>query len=187
MNLSLLPAEFTETAPVRAKVNDDGSFSFESVPRDKMILQAQAPQGIVIKEILAAGQPLPTLAIDFSAVTGPLEIVLSNKPAQISGVIENLSPNSPGITVVVLPDDEDPLPNRTPRTVRVAPGAPQFTIPDLRPGAYTLAAFESVGSEFYTQPALWRPHAAKLASVKVSLGDTSQVKLTPLTPADLEQ
>lgn len=190
MQMSLAPAEFTETGPVRAKVNDDGSFTFDGVPRDKMLLNASTPQGIIVKQILANGQPLPGLEIDFATVSGPLEIVLSNKPAKVTGVIEGLPADGPGAIVVVIPEGIEPMRLMMTggvKTARVAPGAPQFTLDSLRPGNYQIAAFESVGADIYTQPDLWKHFSERTATVKLAESDAPQVKIKLITAEEIDR
>jgi uncharacterized protein (DUF2141 family) len=173
--------------PVNAKTDDSGAFSFAAVSREKLTLSVKAQSGVIVKSVYAGGQLLPGLDIDFSVVTGPLEVVLSNKPATITGTIEGLNPDSPRVAVWVVPEGEPfRVESWSTRRVRVASDAASFTVDSLRPGTYRVLAFENVESDALNDAANWERLKAETATVKVGEGETGKVKLRVAAAKELE-
>jgi hypothetical protein len=171
----------------RASSDASGNFTLTGVSREKQILQVQTPAGIIVKSISIAGQPLPGLEVDFASTSGPLEILLSNKPATISGSVEGLTPDSPRFAVWAIPDAE-PLsiaPWNTKR-LRQEASSPSFTLDSLRPGTYRICAFEDVESDLPNDPAFWQLLQANTETVKVAEGESAQVKLKLITLPETE-
>jgi hypothetical protein len=165
--------------PTNAKADDNGVFSIPAVSRERQTVNVEGlDKGIIVKAIYAAGQPLPGLDIDFSIVTGPLEIVLSNKPATISGTVEGASPDAPRIAVWAVPDGQPlTIESWSTKKVRIQASAPTFTLDSLRPGSYRIAAFEDAESDALSDPAFWEQFKDRTATVKVGEGETGQVKV----------
>jgi len=173
--------------PVNAKADESGAFSFSAVSREKQTLTVKTQSGIIVKSIFAAGQLLPGLEIDFSVVTGPLEVVLSNKPASITGTIEGLNPDAPRVAVWAVPDAEPfRVESWSTKKIRVESSASSFTLDSLRPGTYRVLAFESVESEALNDAANWERLKAETATVKVGEGETGKVKLRLAAAKELE-
>jgi len=173
--------------PQNAKADGAGVFSFPAVSRERQTLNVKMPAGVIVKAVYAAGQPLPGLDIDFSVVTGPLEIVLSNKPASISGTIEGMNPDSPRVTVWAVPEVE-PLTVEawSTKKVRVPPDSPGFTLDSLRPGSYRVLAYEDAEATAFTDASVWEQLKSQVVSVKVGEGETGKVKLKVIGVKDLE-
>jgi hypothetical protein len=157
------------------------------VSRERQTLNVKTPAGMVVKDVYAAGQPLPSLEIDFSVVTGPLEIVLSNKPATITGTVEGTTAGSPRVAVWAVPDGE-PLTVEAWKTrkVRVASDAAGFTFDSLRAGTYRVAALDGAESDALDDPSVWEKFRTRTATVKVGEGESAQVKVKLITLAELE-
>lgn len=174
--------------PVNTKTDEAGNFSFAAVSREAQTLQVRTPAGVIVKDVYAAGQLLPGLEIDFSTVTGPLEIVLSNKPGTITGVVEGTTPDAPRVAVWAVPDAE-PLvvENWNVKKVRVFSDSPSFTLDSLRPGTYRIAAFEDVESEALNDASVWAQIKAQTTTVKVAEGESAQVKVKLIAAKDLEE
>ncbi len=173
--------------PANARTDETGAFSFPAVSREKQVVSVRTESGIIVKGIYAAGQLLPGLEVDFSVVTGPLEIVLSNKPATITGTVEGTNPDAPRIAVWAIPETEPLLTDYwSTKKVRIASETPTFTLDSLRPGTYRVAAFEEVESDALNDPAIWEQFRARTASVKVGEGESAQVKIKLINSRDLE-
>ncbi|MBI2685199.1 MAG: carboxypeptidase regulatory-like domain-containing protein [Acidobacteria bacterium] len=173
--------------PATAKTDDNGGFSFPAVSRERQTISVKASAGVIVKAVYAAGQPLPGLDVDFSVVTGPLEIVLSNKPATITGTVEGTSPDAPRVAVWAVPDGE-PLTIEawSTKKVRVPSDSPVFTLDSLRPGSYRIAAFEDVESDALNDPGLWEQFKARTAAVKVGEGESATVKVRLIEARETE-
>lgn len=173
--------------PGNAKTDDNGVFSFAAVSRERQTLNVKTPAGVIVKSVYAAGQPLPGLNIDFSVITGPLEIVLSNKPAVITGTIEGMNPDSPRVTVWAVPDGEPFTVERwSTKKVRVSPDSPAFTLDSLRPGSYRVAAYEDAESDVFNDASVWEQLKSQVVTVKVGEGESGKVKLKVIAAKDLE-
>jgi len=169
--------------PSNAKTDAAGVFSFPAVSREKLTLNVKTPAGTIVKSVYAAGQLLPGLEIDFSTTSGPLEVVLSNKPATITGTVEGTNPDAPRVAVWAVPDGQ-PLTIEawSTKKVRIQSDSPAFTLDSLRPGTYRIAAFEEAESDALNDPALWEQFKAQTATVKVGEGETAQTKVRLITP-----
>ena len=173
--------------PGNAKTDDNGGFSFAAVSRERQTLNVKTPAGVIVKSVYAAGQPLPGLDIDFSVITGPLEIVLSNKPAVITGTIEGMNPDSPRVTVWAVPDGEPLTVERwSTKKVRVSPDSPAFTLDSLRPGSYRVAAYEDAESDVFNDASVWEQLQSQVVMVKVGEGESGKVKLKVIAAKELE-
>ncbi|MSV32321.1 MAG: carboxypeptidase regulatory-like domain-containing protein [Bryobacterales bacterium] len=173
--------------PGNAKTDDNGVFSFAAVSRERQTLNVKTPAGVIVKSVYAAGQPLPGLNIDFSVITGPLEIVLSNKPAVITGTIEGMNPDSPRVTVWAVPDGEPFTVERwSTKKVRVSPDSPAFTLDSLRPGSYRVAAYEDAESDVFNDASVWEQLKSQVVTVKVGEGESGKVKLKVIAAKELE-
>lgn len=173
--------------PTSVKSDENGNFSFAAVSRDRQMLSVKTPAGIIVKAVYAAGQLLPGLEIDFSVVTGPLEIVLSDKPAAITGTIEGVSPDSPRVAVWAVPDAEPFfLPAGSAKKLRVNSDSPSFTLDSLRPGTYRVLAFEDAESDIFNDASAWEQLKAQTATVKVGEGESVQVKLKLVSAREFE-
>jgi uncharacterized protein (DUF2141 family) len=173
--------------PVNAKTDESGGFSFAAVSREKQTLSVKAGNGIIVKSVYAGGQLLPGLEIDFSVVTGPLEVVLSNKPGSITGTIEGLNPDSPRVAVWAVQEVEPfTVESWSTKKIRVASDAASFALDSLRPGTYRVLAFENVESDALNDAANWERLKAETATVKVGEGETGKVKLRLAAAKELE-
>ena len=166
-------------SPAKANTDDNGGFSFAAVSRERQTLAVKTPAGMIVKAVYAAGQPLAGLDIDFSIVTGPLEIVLSNKPAVITGTVEGMNPDSPRVTVWAVPDGEPfTVESWSTKKVRVSPDSPAFTVDSLRPGSYRLAAYEEAESDAFSDAAVWEQVKAGDAALRGALFTLGAVALS---------
>ncbi len=173
----------------RAEVTEGNLFSINGVSRDRLTLNVEAGDGIIVKQIYAAGQPLQGLDIDFATTTGPLEVVLSNKPGKITGTIEGQQGETPRTTIYAVLEDQ-PLRFESWRRKRttLASGTTAFTLSSLRPGTYRVAAFEETESaDATTDPAFWERFRDRTATVKVAENETGQVKVRLITAKEIDE
>ena len=173
--------------PSSAESDDAGLFSFAAVSRDRMTVNVRTKAGIIVKGIYAGGQLLPGLEIDFGVVSGPLEIVLSNKPASITGTVEGTTPDAPRVAVWLVPDTQPlTIEGCSTKKVRVQSDSPSFTFESLRPGSYRVAAFEEAESDALNDPAFWEQFKDRIATVKVGESETGQVKVRLIGSKEME-
>lgn len=175
-------------APVEARSSETGEFTFNAVSRDRYTLNARTPTGMIVKSVFAAGQPLPGLEIDFATVTGPIEILLSNKPAAITGTVEGTSPDAPRIAVWAVPDAQPlAITGLNTTKIRVESSASSFSLENLRPGTYRVAAFENADSNALNDPAFWDQFRERIATVKVDEGETGQAKIKLISAKEIDE
>lgn len=173
----------------RAEVTEANLFTLNGVSRDQSTLNVEAGDGIIVKQIYAAGQPLQGLDIDFATTTGPLEVVLSNKPAKITGTIEGQASETPRTTIyAVLEDQPLRFENWRRKRTTLTSGTTAFTLSSLRPGTYRVAAFEETeSSDATTDPAFWERFRDRTATVKVGENETGQVKVRLITAKEIDE
>ena len=173
--------------PSSAESDDTGLFSFPSVSRDKMTLNVRTQSGVIVKGIYAGGQLLPGLEIDFSVVSGPLEIVLSNKPSSVTGTVEGTSPDAPRVAVWLVPDTQPfAIEAWSTKKVRVQSDSPSFSFDSLRPGSYRVAAFEEAESDALNDAGFWEQFKDRIGVVKIGEGETGQVKVRLIGSKEME-
>lgn len=175
--------------PPSVKAGANGVFTIPAVSRERQVVQVEgAGEGIVVKSISAAGQPLPGLDVDFSVVTGPLEILLTNKPAKITGTLEGVAADAPRVAVWAVPDAQ-PLTveswNR--KKIKVEASAGTFSFDSLRPGSYRIAACEDADSDALNDASVWERVKNRTATVKVAEGETGQVTLRVIPARELDE
>lgn len=169
------------------KTDASGNFSFPAVSRERQVISVKAPEGTVVKAIYAGGQPLPGADVDFSMAAGPLEIVLSNKPASVAGSVEGTSPDAPRVAVWAVPDAQPlTIESWNTKKVRIASDAPTFTLDALAAGTYRIAAFEEAESDALSDPAVWEQFRDRTVTVKVGEGETGQAKVKLIAAKELE-
>jgi protocatechuate 3,4-dioxygenase beta subunit len=165
-------------------VKDDGTFVIENVAPAKYQLNVAAlPQGMYVKSAKLSGADVTLSPVDLTAgAGGNLDIVISNKAADITGAVRS-DKNDSMIGVTVSLWTRDPEPGTAANGVRTVTtdqtGAFQFK--GLRPGTYYAAAWEDID----TGLAQARDFLSQLTSeaTKLELAEgahsAAEVKLVP--------
>ena len=139
------PQPIAATPP--AQVKDDGTFVFESVTPSQFQLNVAAlPQGMVVKSARFGGADITSTGIDLtSGGGGNLEILLSNKAADVKGSVTPVKDDSVAGMMVTL-WTRDPEPGNANNGIRTATTDQNggFQFQGLRSGIYYAAAWEDI-------------------------------------------
>jgi hypothetical protein len=113
---------------------------------------------------------------DLSVATGgpsyPLEIVLRNDSASMSGSVKTSDGSAAPSTVVVVPQ---PASRITPKMVQAASGT--FNVSGLAPGEYLVFAFDRVDGLEYGNPDTLQGYASQASHVTLSPNQNAQVSV----------
>lgn len=114
------------------------------------------------------------LTDDLSVANGqsyPMEIVLRNDSASLSGTIRASDAGQSPAMVVIVPQAG----KMSPRVIRSTEG--DFNASGLAPGDYLVFAFDQLGGLEYTNPDALEPYASEAAHVTLSANQTAQVSV----------
>ena len=142
------------------------------------------PEGTYVKQVKLNGQDVTHGLIDLtSGAGGQLEITLSDKPADINGVVRNEDGGAlQGIDVALWPkvQDEDRIAREVKTAVTDQNGG--FKLEALGPGDYYLIALESPESGIQQSPEFLEQFVGQAEPVKISEGAHLAVQLDMLSP-----
>jgi hypothetical protein len=120
--------------------------------------------------------------IDFAS-SGKLDIVLAKNPASVTGTVQNEQGEpQPGVLLTLwTKDPETGSSNNGVRTANTDRKG-QFEFPDLRPGAYSLAAWEDIDSGLAQVREFLELVKADAATAELTPGErrTLQMRLIPV-------
>ncbi len=119
--------------------------------------------------------PTNLLTDDLSIAGGqsyPIEVVLRNDGAGLSGTVRSGDAGPSPAMVVVVPQAAGKL---NPRVIRSTDG--NFSISGLAPGDYLVFAFDQLGNLEYTNPDALEPYASAAAHVSLSANQNALVSL----------
>lgn len=176
------------------RVGADGAFTITEVSAESAYLRYAPPQGFYVKDIRFGGQsylkqPLPLE----SGTAGPLEIVLTPKPASIRGTVTIDAQKIKGSVRLMLLDENrnvyDPMTSHSTgmMTQASAGNNGEFQFVGLPPGTYHVVAVETEELMQVNIVGVVQQMAAKVKRVELREGETPSVTLDPVTAAELEQ
>ena len=163
----------------------DGSFDFENVPcgRYRVHVRGGASGQYYVKRLrYGAGESSET-EFSLSADAEVLEVTLSARGAMVSGVVRREGAVRPATPqVVLLPDTADAGLRRYDTHLGGLDQSGAFAVKEpIRPGGYTLYAFEGVPDGVWTDPAFIKEIEGKGVRVRVAEGDAKTIEV-PLIP-----
>ncbi len=166
-----------------AHAGRDGSFEWKSVPPGKYYVQLAGGGGndLYLKSVLAGGRDLQDWGISVSGGSVVLDMVLSPNGAAVDGVVTDHD-GAPVANAVIVAVPEMRLRSRTDRYYKtVSDQRGHFTLHGMRPGEFTLFAWESVEGEAYYNPEFLRAYEGQGSALRVVEGDrkTVQVEVIP--------
>jgi hypothetical protein len=168
-----------------ATPHKDGSFDFENVPsgRCRVHLLGGASGQYYIKRLYYGAIESPDNEFSVSAGGDTFEVTLSAGGARVSGVVKrNGAAGSATPQVVLLPDTPDAGLRRYDTHLGGLDQSGAFVVKEpVRPGEYTLYAFEGVPAGAWTDTEFISEIEGKGVRIKVEEGDakTAEVPLIP--------
>lgn len=150
---------------------DNTSFTMNDMVPGSFRVDPNPPAGFYVASATLAGQDILHNEIPISQAAGPIEITLRDDGGSIEGDIADAA-GQPAAGVVLL------LKGNT--RVTTAPPQPSghFKLQSIPPGEYTIYAWDDITSVQYADPDWMRRNGTGGASVTVTAGQTSQLKLT---------
>ena len=190
-------AEENETAPVFrenfsniTQVAADGSFQWTDVPSGNYYVQIAGDGDTngdwYMKSVSSGGRDVNDSGIAVNGGNVVLDLVASANGGAAEGVVVN-SKGEPFANAIVVAVPEQRLRARTDhfrRTVSDQTG--RFSLRALRPGDYTLYAWENVEGEAYYNPDFLKNYEGQGSSLHVSEGDHKSMQI-PLIPGTEDQ
>jgi hypothetical protein len=184
-SIRLSSTEGISVSAPAAQFNTDGTFQINGVAPSKYFIQVKGlPQGSYVKSIRFGGQDVTRAPLDLTAGGGgSLEIVLSPKAADVTGVVMN-DKGDPmqGVPVTLWPK----IPDRGNQTNGIKSANTDqngsFKISGLAPGDYYAAAWDDVPEAGLAQnPDFLAQFASDDTAVKLaeSAQQNASVKLIP--------
>ena len=176
-----------ETSVPRA----DGGFDFENVPagRYRMHIRVGTDGPYYIKSLRYGAMESSDTAFSISAGDsgGTVELTLSPRGAILNGMVRRTGAggSAPPPRIVLLPETSDPELQIYDTHLGVLDQLGGFTIRNaVRPGKYTLFAFEDVPDGAWTDAEFMKRIEGRGVPVQVDEGDTKTVEVPLILKAD---
>jgi Carboxypeptidase regulatory-like domain len=162
-----------------------GAFSLRNIASAAYRVQIQnLPAGYYVKAIRFAGRDLVRRELDLSAGGGgALEIILSSKPASVTGTVRNSDGDPVADSTVNLWTKDDPD-IRTART----DASGHFTISNLAPGECRVIAWESLDRGVIENPSFRAAFESQaiVVTLKEGSSESADLKVVSKAASDLE-
>jgi hypothetical protein len=159
----------------------DGSFEWKSVPPGKYHVQLAGDGGgnsnLYLKSVLAGGRDVQDWGISVSGGSVVLDLVLSPNGAAVDGVVTDHD-GAPVANAIIVAVPEMRLRSRMDRYFKtVSDQRGHFTLHGVRPGEFTMFAWESVEGEAYYNPEFLKGYEGQGSALRVGEGDRKTVQL----------
>jgi hypothetical protein len=169
-------------------VGRDGSFEWKGVPPGKYHVQLAGDGGgstdLFLKSVLAGGREMQDSGIGVSGGSVLLDLVLSPNGAAVDGVVTDHD-GAPVANAVIVAVPEMRLRARTDRFYKtVSDQRGHFTLHGVRPGEFTLFAWESVEGEAYYNPEFLKSYEGQGSTMRVIDSDRKTVQLQVIPPPE---
>jgi hypothetical protein len=141
---------------------DPGTYAVDIMPQAPWYAQSATygQSNLLYDDLLiAAGQSYP------------LEIVLRNDSASLTGSVKSSDGTPSEATIIVAPQ---PVSKVMPRLVK---GTGNFAVSGLPPGEYLVYAFDHLGGMEYGNPDVLQPYASRAAHISLSPNQQAQVSV----------
>jgi uncharacterized protein (DUF2141 family) len=182
-------ATFREAFSNLAHVAADGSFQWTDVPPGNYSVQVlEDPTGDwFVKSVVAGSRDVNDSGISVNGGTIALDVILSSNGGMADGQVLD-SKNQPVADAVVVAVPEARMRGRVDRYRKtVSDQSGHFTLRGIRPGDYTLFAWESVEGEAYYNPDFLKNYEGQGSSLHVSEGEQKSMQLTVIPDAEVER
>lgn len=139
------------------------------------------PDGYYVQDVKLGGQEISPDDFEIQS-SADLEIVLSNKAARIAGsVMDTDSKPLPGATVTLVPADANSRPLK-----QVADDAGGFQFTNLRPGKYSLLAWEEVDEDLWQDPDFRKKYDSRATEITVGASEAQSVQVRAIPAEEIE-
>lgn len=174
---------------VGSRIGDENSFQFTGLLPVRYTLNVRRlPDGLYLKSAAIGRTDVLKNGVDLSGgVHGKIEITLSSKGAEVSGIVTG-SDDAPagGVLVTLVPEGDGPLPGYLFRTVHSQLDG-SFRITGAAPGDYRIYAWEKIEPGYYMDPDFVGPFEDFGAEVSLEGGDVETVQLGMIPEAAINR
>lgn len=184
ISVRLISSEPTTPESYSTVVRGSGTYSMalQNVEPGKYAVDLM-PQGSWYVQSAQYGQTnllYDDLSIAPSGQSFPMEIVLRDDGASVTGSVKSSDGTAAQATVVAVAEPASRLPSR------IAYASPQggFTLDGLAPGEYLIYAFDYSDGVEYSNPDALQPYASQAAHVTLSANQKTQVALDLIRTGD---
>jgi hypothetical protein len=159
-----------------AEIAEGGTFTLPDMTADTYFISvAGLPDGYYVKSARWGKEEVFESGVSLAAKSeGPLEIVLSAKPATIRG---SMAGAAAGVTVALVPQSQKRRARPEFYRSALTDSQGRFTFANLPPGEYKLFAWDDVESGAWTDPEFLKPIEAKGQLVTLREGSTEEIEL----------
>jgi len=174
-----------------AHVAPDGSFAWSDVPPGNYYLQIARDAGAnddwFVKGLLAGGRDVNDSGINVNGGTVALDLVASTSGGIVEGVITDHQ-GQPVANAVVVAVPEARMRGRLDRYRKTQSDQNgRFQLQGIRPGDYTVLAWESVDGEEYYNPDFLKTYEGQGIALRVSESERKTLSLEAIPAAASEQ
>jgi hypothetical protein len=167
----------------RGRVEADGQFATVGVPDGRYVLRVTGvPAGWFLQGALAGDRDITIDPIDLERDVIGVRLVFTDRGSSLGGVVTSVAgtPDDAALVVAFPPDpaawtDRGPSPRRLRHTRTGRSGV--FSIADLPPGTYFVAAISEAASAEWPSPAFLSALARGATRVEIAVGEARQLSL----------
>jgi protocatechuate 3,4-dioxygenase beta subunit len=167
-----------------AHVAADGSFQWIDVPAGSYYVQVvgdtNANDGWFVKSVAAAGREMNDSGMTVNGGVVPIDLVISASGGIVEGIVVNPKGEPvPNAVVVAVPEAHFRTRlDRYRKTISDQGG--RFSVRGIRPGDYTLFAWETVDGEAYFNPDFLKSYEGQGTALQLSEGERKDLRLQSL-------
>jgi carboxypeptidase family protein len=173
-----------------AHVAGDGSVEWKNVPPGNYYVQIAGETtggDWYVKSVLASGRNADESGISVNGGTIALDLVASANGGMVEGVVRDRR-GEPVANAVVVAAPEVRLPGRVDRYCKtVSDQSGRFTLRRVRPGDYTLFAWESVEGEAYYSPEFLKLYEGQGSALHVGEAERKTTQVRAIPEADAQE
>lgn len=176
------------TLPPVAQVQPDGSFELKDVPPGTYEVEFSSPtkalQGYLVDSVVLGAKDVVETGLKANGGTLTIDVTLKAVAGEVNGIVRNKSEPVPGAIVVAVPEEKyRKRENHYKKCITDQQG--RFSLAGLRPGNYTLYAWEVLEGDEYLDPDFLKEFESQGTAIKAdkSSRDTVELKVIP-TAAD---
>lgn len=167
----------------RGRVEADGQLATVGVPHGRYVLRVTGiPPGWFLQGAMAGERDITIDPIDLERDVAGVRLLFADRTAGVSGVVTSSAgtPDDAALVVAFPADasawvDRGPSPRRL-RSARTARGG-VFSIGDLPPGTYLVAAVSEASSAEWASPAFLSGLARNATRIEIAAGESRQISL----------
>lgn len=187
MNIFLQPKERDPmTGGSNARVKDDLTFHLDSLRPAQYDINVYVPQGFYLKSVRMGDQDVTFDGVDLSQGTtgGEMTVVLNPNGGEIDGDVQNSKgEKAVGASVTLIPDESHRQASWLYKNASTDQNG-HFTIKGVRPGDYTIYAWDDIPNGAYQDPDFIKPHESAGQKITVKEKDKQNLQLTSIAADD---